>query len=97
MEKLADGIHRFTKDKWTRGHFHEYSEGVVGWLFKHLYSVPWNSDLTMLKLVEGEVLPDRPATGYGSAATITRVERGVKDGTSREVIVVHGFEAKPWE
>ena len=94
---LANGIQRYKEDDWTYGRFAEVYDGVVGLVYKHIYSVKWDVDLATLLLVEGKPMPDRPDSGDGSTATITSVQRGVKEGTSRELITVNGFEAKAWE
>tara|TARA_Y100000310_G_C20114521_1_gene548662 strand:- start:219 stop:515 length:297 start_codon:yes stop_codon:yes gene_type:complete len=92
---LASGVHRLRQDEWTTeyhvGHS-DYPE-VIGTRFTHVYSVPWASDLEALSISEGNAMPDRPASGDGSGATIDEVLHGVKDSTGREELTIVGFEA----
>ena len=90
---LEDGVREFRHDEWTldRG---VMLHGLLGVVLRHIYSVPFDGDLETLALSEGDPMPNRPSSGVGSTATISSVRKGLKDGTSRQQVIVTGFESK---
>ena len=93
---LPDGVHRWRETEWS------FEPGVdeagqLGFRLTHLYTLPYQKELSTVGFLEGAAMPDRPLTGDGSTATIERVERiESKGNTDVHAVRVVGFETKGW-
>ena len=98
----AESVSPIDKDKWVEERDVMHA-GVVGTRLLHYYTGRHaaNSATALLlsdySLEEGDAMPDCPASGIGSTATITNVKWLTLKGSASRAIVVEGFEAKGWE
>jgi len=93
---MPETLQKYEQDRWTLEDGVMQAEDVVGTRLRHFYSATWDVDLSAVGLSLGAAMPDRPASGKGSAAFVVSVTRGALSGTSRRLIEVIGFDPEEY-